>query len=63
MTHTPTAGMYPRKTIIQEDTRTQCSMQHYLKSQGMEAASMSIKRGMNKEDVVHIYIQFSITQP
>ena len=52
-------GIYLEKNMIQKDTYTPlCIAAVYntaYSSQDMEATYMSINRGMDKEDVVHIY--------
>ena len=35
---------------------TPCSLQHYSQSQNVEATEIPIGSGMDKEDVVHMYI-------
>ena len=54
----PLLGMYPEKTLIWKATcpRVHCSTTYY--GQDMEATSMSIGRGMDKEDVVHICMEY-----
>ena len=52
---TPLLGTYPEKTITQRDTcirNGHCNTVY--NSQYMEATQMSINRGRDKEDVVHI---------
>ena len=51
----PLLGIYPEKTIIQKDTCTQCSLQHYLQQPG-HGSNLNIHQQRNdKEDVVHVY--------
>ena len=44
-------SIYPEKTIIQKDPCTPM----FTAPQDMEASQMSFDKGMDKEDVVHIY--------
>ena len=45
----------PEKTIIQNDTCTLMFLAILFTNQDVEATKMSTNRGMNKEDVIHIY--------
>ena len=52
----PLLGTYPKKTIIQKDSThpsVHCSTLY--NSQDMEATQVSINRGVDKEDVIHIH--------
>ena len=51
----PLPCIYQEKNMIQKDTCTHIHCSTVYNSQDMEATHMSINRGMDKEDVVHIY--------
>ena len=51
----PLPCIYLEKNMIQKDTCTHVHCSTVYNSQDMEAIHMSINRGMDKEDVVHIY--------
>ena len=51
----PLLGICPEIIIIEKRHVPQCSLQHNLHSQGMEATKMSIDRCMDKEVVEHIH--------
>ena len=51
----PLLGIYLVKTIIRNDSCTSVHYSTIYNSHDMEATYVSINRGMNKEDVVHIY--------
>ena len=48
----PLLGIYPEKTTTHKDT---CTPVFICNSQDMETTSMSIDRGVDPEDVVHIH--------
>ena len=51
----PLLGIYREKTTIQKTHAPSIPCSTIYKNQDMEATEMSISRGMDKEDVVHIY--------
>ena len=51
----PLLGIYLEKTTIQKTHAPSIPCSTVYKNQDMEATEMSISRGKDKEDVVHIY--------
>ena len=51
----PFLGIYSGKPISQNDTHLSFDCSTIYNSENMEATYMSVDRGMDKEDVVHIY--------
>ena len=51
----PLLGIYLEKTTIQKTHAPSIPCSTIYKNQAMEATEMSISRGMDKEDTVHIY--------
>ena len=50
----PLLGIYSEKTIIQKIHASKCLLQHFF-NPGHGISQMLISRGVDKEDVVHIY--------